>query len=129
MLPRMKRYERIEFGSLPAKECCCGTVRRAFADSEGSPGSVHLLELAEEPLSHYHLKTTEIYVILEGEGHLELDGELVPVRPMTAVMIKPGCRHRGVGDLKLFNISIPKFDPDDFFPEVGAAKEGEVPVH
>ena len=104
-------------------------MRRAFADSEGSPGSVHLLEVADEAVSHYHEKTTEIYVILEGEGHLERDGEMVPVKPMTAVMIKPSCRHRGVGRLKLFNISIPKFDPDDFHFDEGEVKEGEPPLH
>lgn len=125
----MERYEAIEFGSLPVSDCCCGTVQRAFADQDESPASVHLLELADEPTCHYHKKTTEIYVILEGEGHLELDGEMVPVKPMSAVRIKPGCRHRGVGRLKLFNISIPRFDPDDFFFDEEVVKEGEVPVH
>ena len=36
---------------------------------------------------------------------------MVAVGPHTAVMIKPGCRHRAVGNLKLFNISVPKGDP------------------
>ena len=125
----MKRFERIEFAGLPVKDCCCGTVQRAFADLQDSPASVHLLEFSDEPTCHYHRKTTEIYVILEGEGHLELDGETVPVRPMSAVMIKPGCRHRGVGKMKLFNISVPKFDPEDFFFDQEAVKDGEVPVH
>ncbi|MFP6864740.1 MAG: cupin domain-containing protein [Roseibacillus sp.] len=125
----MKRYEAIEFGALPVNECCCGTVQRAFADLEEGPASVHLLELSDEPTSHYHQKTTEIYVILEGEGHLELDGEMVPVKPMSAILIKPGCRHRGVGKLKLFNISVPRFDPDDFYLEEEAVSDGEVPVH
>jgi len=126
----MKRYERIEFAELPVVDnCSCGSVQRAFADDGGSPASVHLLELADEPVCHYHRKTTEIYVILEGEGHLELDGEMVPVAPMTAVMIKPGCRHRGVGKMKLFNISVPKFDPDDFHYEKDAVEGGQVPVH
>jgi mannose-6-phosphate isomerase-like protein (cupin superfamily) len=56
---------------------------------------------------------TECYVILEGEGHLELDGELIPVRPLTAVMIKPGCRHRAIGPLRILNVPVPAFDPDD----------------
>ena len=126
----MKRYEAIEFASLPDLECCCGTVRRAFAGDEESPASVHLLELADEPTCHYHRKTTEIYVILEGEGHLELDGEMVPVSPLSAVMIKPGCRHRGVGRLKILNISVPGFDAEDFFHDEGVVSEGaEAPVH
>ena len=126
----MKRYEAIEFASLPDLECCCGTVRRAFASGEDSPASGHLLQLAEEPTCHYHRKTTEIYVILEGEGHLELDGEMVAVRPLSAVMIRPGCRHRGVGTLKLLNISVPRFDAEDFFyDEEHAGDDGAVPVH
>ncbi len=126
----MKRYEAIEFTSLPDLECCCGTVRRAFARDEGSPASVHLLDLADEPTCHYHRKTTEIYVILEGEGHLELDGEMVPVSPLSAVMIKPGCRHRGVGRMKLLNISVPGYDAEDFFHDEGVVAEGgEAPVH
>jgi hypothetical protein len=48
---------------------------------------------------------------------------------MSAIMIKPGCRHRGVGKLKLFNISVPRFDPDDFYLEEEAVSDGEVPVH
>ena len=56
---------------------------------------------------------TEIYVVLEGVGEMELDGERVPVRPMSSVMIKPGCRHRAIGKLKILNIAIPKFDPAD----------------
>jgi len=36
-----------------------------------------------------------------------------PVKPLTTVMIKPGCRHRAVGNLKIINVPIPKFDPED----------------
>jgi mannose-6-phosphate isomerase-like protein (cupin superfamily) len=56
---------------------------------------------------------TEYYVVLEGEGWLELDGERVPVKPMTAIMIRPGCRHRAIGRLKIINIPVPAFDPED----------------
>ena len=31
--------------------------------------------------------------------------------------------------MKLFNISVPKYDPEDFFYEEDAVKEGEIPVH
>ena len=126
----MKRYEEVNFNGLSEQDCCCGVVRRAFAGSKDAPASVHLLDLSEEPTCHYHRKTTEIYVILSGEGYLELDGELVPVKPFSAIMIKPGCRHRGIGSLRLFNISVPRFDPDDFYyDEIDAAEGAEKPVH
>jgi mannose-6-phosphate isomerase-like protein (cupin superfamily) len=60
---------------------------------------------------------TEIYLILEGEGHMELDGQSIPVKPMTTIFIKPGCRHRAVGKLKIINIPIPAFDPADEFED------------
>ena len=68
---------------------------------------------AREAKTHYHKKLTEIYLVLEGEGQMELDGELVPVKPMTAIFIKPGCRHRAVGNLRIVNIPVPAFDPHD----------------
>jgi len=44
---------------------------------------------------------------------MELDGTLFPVKPMTAIYIKPGCRHRAIGKLKIINIPIPAFDERD----------------
>jgi len=32
---------------------------------------------------------------------------------MSAIMIKPGCRHRAIGKMKIINIPIPAFDPED----------------
>ncbi len=56
---------------------------------------------------------TEIYIVLEGSGHMELDGQLFPIQPMTVVYIKPGCRHRAIGNLKVINVPVPPFDPAD----------------
>ena len=124
-----RRYERIELADLPPVDCCCGTTRRGFADLPDAPASVHLLEVADEPAPHFHRRTTEIYIILEGEGHLELDGELVPVKPLSAVLIRPGCRHRAVGRMRLLNIPVPKHDDADFFYDEEASPAGETPRH
>jgi mannose-6-phosphate isomerase-like protein (cupin superfamily) len=62
---------------------------------------------------HYHKKLTEIYLVLEGSGEMELDGRRVPVKPLTAILIKPLCRHRAVGRMRIVNVSIPAFDPED----------------
>uniref|UniRef100_UPI00329A41BE cupin domain-containing protein n=1 Tax=Salmonella enterica TaxID=28901 RepID=UPI00329A41BE len=77
------------------------------------PASVHVVQIEADARTHYHKRMTEIYIILEGEGHLELDGERIPVQPLTTVMIKPGCRHRAVGKMKIINVPIPAFDPED----------------
>ncbi|MDB5294927.1 MAG: Cupin domain protein, partial [Phycisphaerales bacterium] len=50
--------------------------------------------------------------------------ERFPVKPLTAIFIKPGCRHRAIGNLKIINVPIPAFDPaDEFFDEEGLATD------
>src|SRR5215204_2032570 len=105
----MNNYLIAQLDETPGVRCPCGVARRAFAVPGQNVASVHLVEIKADAQAHYHKKMTEIYVILEGDGHLELDGVLYPVRPMTAVYIKPGCRHRAVGRLKILNIPVPAF--------------------
>jgi mannose-6-phosphate isomerase-like protein (cupin superfamily) len=62
---------------------------------------------------HYHKKTTEIYYILEGNGILEIDDDEIKLKKGISVLIKPGCRHRAIGNLTLINVPIPTFDVDD----------------
>jgi mannose-6-phosphate isomerase-like protein (cupin superfamily) len=56
---------------------------------------------------------TEIYLVLEGTGEIELDGDRYPLKPFTAVYIPPGCRHRAIGRLRILNLPVPPFDPED----------------
>ena len=108
-----KNYLVEQLDEVPPQPCPCGTTRRGFISPENTAASVHQVEIKEDARTHFHKTMTEIYVVLEGSGELELDGERIPVRPMTSVMIKPGCRHRAIGKLKILNIAIPKFDPKD----------------
>lgn len=121
----MPRFAIAQLDALPAVECPCGLARRAFGEVPGAEASVHLVDIKRDAETHHHQRTTEIYVVLEGEGELELDGERVPVKPLTAIYIRPGCRHRAVGQLRLLNIPIPPFDPSDEYLERGTGKEGE----
>jgi mannose-6-phosphate isomerase-like protein (cupin superfamily) len=109
----MPNYLIAQLDTIPPARCPCGSARRAFADASGNVASVHVVDIRHDSQTHYHKRMTEIYVVLEGEGHLELDGEPVPVKPMTAVYIRPGCRHRAVGKLKILNIPVPAFDEAD----------------
>lgn len=109
----MNRYSVAQLTEIPPIPCPCGTARRAFADMPTTLLSVHLTEISEEARTHYHRRLTETYVVIEGEGWLELDGERVPLKPLTAVTIRPGCRHKAVGKLKILNFVVPAFDPQD----------------
>ncbi len=107
------KYKIVHLNDIEPVSCPCGSARRAFVDSDNQVASLHLVDIKKDAKTHYHKKLTEIYLVLEGEGHIELDGELHPVKPMSALLIKPGCRHRAIGDLKIVNVPVPTFDPDD----------------
>lgn len=108
----MANHEIAQLDEIPPTPCPCGSARRAFAEA-GNVASLHVVEIQEESRTHYHKGMTEIYLVLEGEGHMELDGELFPVKPMTAIYIRPGCRHRAIGRLKIINLPVPAFDERD----------------
>ena len=101
------------FDEIQPLPCPCGTTRRAFHIPENTTATIHLVDISVDAKTHYHKKLTEIYLILEGEGYMELDGEQVPVRPMSTIFIPPGVRHRAIGNMKIINIPIPAFDPED----------------
>ncbi len=109
----MPNYTVSQMDEMETQPCPCGFTRRAFVSEGNGVATLHLLDVQAEAQLHYHKHLTEIYLVLEGEGHLELDGDRVPVRPMTAVMINPGCRHRAVGKLRVAVIPVPAFDPQD----------------
>jgi mannose-6-phosphate isomerase-like protein (cupin superfamily) len=109
----MANYMIADLGEIEAIRCPCGFARRAFVSEDNSTATLHIVEIEEDSKTHYHKKLTEVYLILEGEGQMELDGDLIPVKPFTAIMIKAGCRHRAVGKMKIVNVVIPPFDPED----------------
>src|SRR4051794_32488024 len=90
MNPDAALFSIEQLETLPGHNCPCGVARRAFWEMPGSPASVHLVEISLNAKTHYHKRMTEIYVVLEGEGMMELDGQLFPVKPLTAIQIKPG---------------------------------------
>jgi mannose-6-phosphate isomerase-like protein (cupin superfamily) len=109
----MSFYRFAQLDEIPPLDCPCGQARRAFGDQIGSPASVHLVKIQKDAKTHYHKHQTEIYIIVEGRGKIEIDGTFVPVRPLSAVYIPPGCRHRAVGEMSVINLVIPAFDPKD----------------
>jgi mannose-6-phosphate isomerase-like protein (cupin superfamily) len=111
-----KRFAVAQLDTIAPVPCPCGQARRAFHDAPGNTlATVHLTDIHADSRGHYHKTMTEIYIVLEGEGHLEADGEIIPLKPMTSVMIRPGCVHRAVGKLKIINVPMPPFDPTDEF--------------
>ncbi len=108
-----KNYMITQLDAVPAVPCPCGHSRRGFATPDNQLATIHLVDISIDARTHYHKQMTEIYLVLEGEGFMELDGERLPAKPMMSIFIKPGCRHRLVGKFRIVNVAIPAFDPRD----------------
>ncbi|TWT97887.1 Cupin domain protein [Botrimarina colliarenosi] len=115
----MSRYAVTQLDAIDPVPCPCGQTRRAFVDDPDQTASLHLVEVSSDSRAHYHKRLTEIYYVVEGAGEIELDGERFPLRVGTSVLIKPGVRHRAIpaadatAPLRLINMPVPAFDPDD----------------
>jgi len=109
------RYQIVEFDELPAVECPCGQARRALSDSTAFPGTIHRTQITADAKLHYHERLTETYYVLEcrPDAKMQLDDELVPIKPGTCIVIPPGVRHRAVGEMTVLIVVLPKFDPAD----------------
>ncbi len=113
-----KRYEVVHMDNIQPRGCPCGITKRAFVDDPDRVASLHVVDIKLDSKLHYHKKLTEIYYVLEGQGRMELDGELIPIEQGSAILIKPGCRHRALGEIRIVNVSVPAFDPqDEWFDE------------
>jgi mannose-6-phosphate isomerase-like protein (cupin superfamily) len=108
-------YRVIEFDRIAGVACPCGTARRALADVPEFPGTIHRTEITTDAKLHYHGRLSETYYILEcgPDAGMQLDDDLVPVRPGTCIYIPPGVRHRAVGRMTVLIVCVPKFDPSD----------------
>jgi len=108
-------YELADFSQIQGVPCPCGTARRAFADVEDFPGTVHVTEICMSAKLHYHKQLTETYYFLEcdADAQMQLDDEIIDVKPGMSIMIRPGTRHRALGQMKVLILVLPKFDPAD----------------
>jgi quercetin dioxygenase-like cupin family protein len=63
-----------------------GTRNQSLAEAELDPG--------QATTRHYHAETEELYVLLEGAGEMEVDGERREVGPGDAILLAPGAWHQ-----------------------------------
>ena len=108
-------YELVDFTALPQVPCPCGLAKRAFTEVADFPGTIHVTEISADARLHYHQRLTETYYFLEcgPDAKMQLDDQLIDVRPGVCLMIRPGTRHRAVGKMKVLIVVYPKFDPED----------------
>jgi mannose-6-phosphate isomerase-like protein (cupin superfamily) len=90
----------------------CGESRRLITVEDSLDFSLHVVHILDGK-RHYHKRSTETYYVLEGNGKLELDGEIVDLESGMAILIPPGVRHRGFGDFKTIVTGTPAFILED----------------
>jgi mannose-6-phosphate isomerase-like protein (cupin superfamily) len=86
------------------------TAAQSLAEASLSPG--------QRTQRHQHRATEEIYVLLEGEGEMEIDGESRQVRAGDAVLIPAGAWHQiaATAELRFLCCCVPPYrDEDTFF--------------
>jgi mannose-6-phosphate isomerase-like protein (cupin superfamily) len=90
-----------------------GAANQSLAEAELGP--------AQQTQRHYHARTEEIYVLLEGGGEMEVDGDRAEVGIGDAILIPAGARHQitaGQDGARFLCCCAPPYsDEDTFFDE------------
>lgn len=108
-------------GHTPRERSACGWRDRLISheDAALSPAAwAHAVDIDGARL-HYHLRSTELYYVLEGEGSVILDGVEEPVAKGSLVHIPPGVVHGARGRMRVLVVGIPDIADDDYYEATG----------
>jgi mannose-6-phosphate isomerase-like protein (cupin superfamily) len=108
-------------GSAPVYTTKDGSSVRALFEFGNVARNQSLVEASLPPGGsterHLHATSEELYVILEGAGDMEIEGDRAPVTVGDVVLIPPGARHRitatGDGPLRFLCCCSPPYRHED----------------
>jgi mannose-6-phosphate isomerase-like protein (cupin superfamily) len=99
-----------------------GSTIRSILDQTNAPVKNQSLAEATIPVGqptqrHYHKLSEEFYFILEGQGTMEIDGEIRPVCPGDAILIPSGAWHQitATERLRLLCCCAPPYSHEDTY--------------
>jgi mannose-6-phosphate isomerase-like protein (cupin superfamily) len=99
-----------------------GSRIRSILDRTNAP--VRNQSLAEATVAvgssterHYHKNSEEFYFVLEGEGTMEINGEIRSVKPGDAILIPPGSWHQitAISSLRFLCCCAPAYSHEDTY--------------
>ncbi|MDP4939584.1 MAG: cupin domain-containing protein [Verrucomicrobiales bacterium] len=115
--PVLVRHE----GHTSRERSACGWRDRLISheDAALSPAAwAHAVDIDGARL-HYHLRATELYYVLEGEGSVILDGVEETVAKGSLIHIPPGVVHGALGRMRVLVVGIPDIADDDYYEVTG----------
>jgi mannose-6-phosphate isomerase-like protein (cupin superfamily) len=95
-----------------------GSTIREYVHTELQSLAEASLEPERSTQRHYHGRSEEIYLVLEGRGSMELDGETRAVAEGDAILIPPGSWHQVTADrdgLRFLCCCSPPYADDDTY--------------
>jgi quercetin dioxygenase-like cupin family protein len=95
-----------------------GSTIREYFHSELQSLAEASLEPGRATQRHYHARSEEIYLVVEGAGELEVDGDRREVSSGDAILILPGAWHQltaGADGVRLLCCCVPPYSDDDTF--------------
>ncbi len=98
----------------PTVPCPCGESTRPLTRADTPTCNLHVTFIQDSVL-HYHKDCTEVYYILDGEGKMELNGDVIDIAPNMIVYIEPYTRHRLWSEkgVRTIVFGTPALNPDD----------------
>ncbi len=112
-----KGYFVRTLAAAPTVPCPCGESTRPITRAQTPVCNLHVTRIKASVL-HYHKECTEVYYILEGEGKMELNGDVIDVAPGVIVYIEPYTRHRlySEGGVRTIVFGVPALNAaDEYF--------------
>lgn len=85
----------------------CGQIRCLVEEHDGAAGEIHHVELHDARL-HYHEHTDEFYYVIDGQGTMVLDDEVIELHRGVVVYVPRGVKHKAIGPLTVLTICIPR---------------------
>src|SRR5262249_11268300 len=109
-----KGYIVRRLAEAPTVPCPCGESTRPLTRADTPACNLHVTFIRDS-VKHFHKECTEVYYILEGQGKMELNGDVVEVSPGTIVYIEPGTPHRLWSDegVRTIVFGTPALRPED----------------
>ena len=95
-----------------------GSTIREYLHTEAQSLAEATLGAGQATQRHYHARSEEIYLIVDGGGELEVDGDVRAVGPGDAILIPPGAWHRlraGAGGATLLCCCVPPYSDEDTY--------------